>query len=146
MSQSASTKHIIKALKVIEEVDFWEKRDTLRELLNIALKESLRTGERSLDKEKVEVIKRYVSEQLKVDYKNYTEKNRYEKSVELRHLAIYFSRMILNYTLEDISIYFGHANHSTTINAVNRIKFRYKNYKEYRKKVDEMEGELVNLL
>jgi chromosomal replication initiator protein len=83
-----------------------------------------------------------VAETYGVSSEDIISKSRQSKIVIPRFVAIYLTRKLTDMTTTDIGKHFGDRDHSTVVNAINKIEEDIKNNIEFKEQIEELKIEL----
>lgn len=95
------------------------KSDISLDLVKSILKD---TSKKEIGKISIDKIIEKVSEYYKVPVNNIREKNRMKEVAHCRHIAMYISKQVTDFSLKTIGLNFGGRDHSTVIHAIKTIE------------------------
>jgi len=91
----------------------------------------------------INLIKEVVGEYYGLTASQMASKNRTKNIATARHIAMYLSRKLLDAPYKDIGLAFGGRDHSTVINACEKIEHEIKVNDLYRKTIADIEGRII---
>ena len=121
--------------KMIGYADLMHKELTL-DIAKEQLSDSISSNENSIIT--VETIQKVVSDYYNISVSDLKSERRNKTILIPRHIAIYLSRKITEYSLMEIGEEFGGRDHTTVMNSINKI--------ENQLKIDPMIGETIKIL
>ncbi len=83
-----------------------------------------------------------VSDLYGISVEDIISKSRQSKIVTPRFVAMYLTRKLTDMTTTDIGKQFGHRDHSTVVNAINKIEEDMKNKSDFKEQIEELKIEL----
>lgn len=83
-----------------------------------------------------------VAKMYDVSVEDIISKSRQSKIVTPRFVAMYLTRKLTDMTTTDIGKQFGHRDHSTVVNAINKIEEDMKNNFDFKEQIEELKLEL----
>jgi len=83
-----------------------------------------------------------ISDLYNISVEDIISKSRQNKIVQPRFVAMYLTRKLTDMTTTDIGKQFGHRDHSTVVNAINKIEEDMKNDSEFKEQIEELKIEL----
>jgi len=83
-----------------------------------------------------------VSDVYSISVEDIISKSRQSKIVTPRFVAMYLTRKLTDMTTTDIGKQFGHRDHSTVVNAINKIEEDMKNDPDFKEQIEELKVEL----
>lgn len=83
-----------------------------------------------------------ISDLYNVSVEDIISKSRQSKIVTPRFVAMYLTRKLTDMTTTDIGKQFGHRDHSTVVNAINKIEEDMKNDTDFKEQIEELKIEL----
>jgi len=83
-----------------------------------------------------------ISDLYNVSVEDIISKSRQSKIVTPRFVAMYLTRKLTDMTTTDIGKQFGHRDHSTVVNAINKIDEDIKNNPDFKEQIEELKMEL----
>ena len=95
------------------------KSDISLDLVKSILKD---TSKKDIGNISIDKIIETVSEYYKVPVNNIREKNRMKEVAHSRHIAMYISKQITNFSLKTIGLNFGGRDHSTVVHAIKTVE------------------------
>ena len=120
-------------IKPVKTVDLETAMDSVRSLLDV---QDDRT-KLSLDK-----IVKVVADYFNLAPNQLTGKIRTSQIAHARHIAMYLSRTVLNAPFTKIGSYFGGKDHTTVINAVNKVEKMLKTDEDLKKAINTLQSRL----
>jgi len=83
-----------------------------------------------------------ISDIYSISVEDIISKSRQSKIVTPRFVAMYLTRKLTDMTTTDIGKQFGHRDHSTVVNAINKIEEDMKNDADFKEHIEELKVEL----
>ncbi len=83
-----------------------------------------------------------ISDLYNISVEDIISKSRQSKIVQPRFVAMYLTRKLTDMTTTDIGKQFGHRDHSTVVNAINKIEEDMKNNSDFKEQIEELKIEL----
>lgn len=83
-----------------------------------------------------------ISDLYNISVEDIISKSRQSKIVTPRFIAMYLTRKLTDMTTTDIGKQFGHRDHSTVVNAINKIEDDMKNDPDFKEQIEELKTEL----
>lgn len=83
-----------------------------------------------------------ISDLYNISVEDIISKSRQSKIVTPRFVAMYLTRKLTDMTTTDIGKQFGHRDHSTVVNAINKIEEDMKNDTDFKEQIEELKIEL----
>jgi chromosomal replication initiator protein len=83
-----------------------------------------------------------ISDLYNISVEDIISKSRQSKIVTPRFVAMYLTRKLTDMTTTDIGKQFGHRDHSTVVNAINKIEEDMKNNSDFKEQIEELKIEL----
>ncbi len=83
-----------------------------------------------------------ISDMYSISVEDIISKSRQSKIVTPRFVAMYLTRKLTDMTTTDIGKQFGHRDHSTVVNAINKIEEDMKNDPDFKEQIEELKIEL----
>lgn len=83
-----------------------------------------------------------ISDLYNISVEDIISKSRQSKIVTPRFVAMYLTRKLTDMTTTDIGKQFGHRDHSTVVNAINKIEEDMKNDSDFKEQIEELKLEL----
>ncbi len=83
-----------------------------------------------------------ISHLYNISVEDMISKSRQSKIVQPRFVAMYLTRKLTDMTTTDIGKQFGHRDHSTVVNAINKIEEDMKNNSDFKEQIEELKIEL----
>jgi chromosomal replication initiator protein len=85
-----------------------------------------------------------ISDLYNISVEDIISKSRQSKIVTPRFIAMYLTRTLTDMTTTDIGKLFGHRDHSSVVNAINKIEEDMKNDNDFREQIEELKIELLS--
>lgn len=83
-----------------------------------------------------------ISDLYNISVEDIISKSRQSKIVTPRFVAMYLTRKLTDMTTTDIGKQFGHRDHSTVVNAINKVEEDMKNNLDFKEQIEELKIEL----
>ncbi len=90
----------------------------------------------------VPLIQEYVSSFFEVDQERLTSGDQSKEAADARHVAIYLASRLTDHSQTEIGSYFDIQNHSTVHYAINKIKNRVQEKKQFRSVIEHLKEKL----